>query len=186
MRRTQVLAVAAIVLVGLAGCGSSKEADRPVEGGTPKVASLATASATPSASTGAQRPRERLDTTPEEYQAMLKPYEKCMQEHGARLDKRRGAGATKADLEKNEAANRICEPQYFPLPPWEKDPANPQARDFAVAVVACLKEKGVRYVEVTDDGISLAFGGERNDARSIRMGLDLAPECERTVAATMK
>jgi hypothetical protein len=45
----------------------------------------------------------------------------------------------------------------------------------------CLKTKGVRYVEVLDDTYS--FGGEQNDQDSIVKGLELAPVCEREVAA---
>ncbi|MCM4082124.1 hypothetical protein [Paractinoplanes hotanensis] len=175
----------AIALVALSGCGGE-----PAEKQGAKVATLA--SAAPSAEGKApakpQRPRERLDTTPEEYEAMLVPYNKCMKEHGGIVKGNPGAGgaprpATKAEMDKTEDANRICEPQFLPLPPWEKDPANPEARDFARDVVACLKEKGVKYVAVSDDGISIALGGDQNDSRSIRLGLELAPECERQVAA---
>ena len=180
--------VGAIAVTALAACGSA-EKPRAEE---PKVATLAsTAAAAPSASAKAQRPRERLDTTPEEFEAMLGPYNKCMGEHGGFVKGQSGKPgqlrpATKQEIDKSDAANRICEPQFFPLPPWEKDPANPEAKDFARAVVKCLKAKGVKYVEVSDDGVSMAFGGEQNDARSISMGLDLAPECERKVAAETK
>jgi hypothetical protein len=188
MRRSHVLVAAAVALTALGACGSPGKSDA----GGGKVATLASAapSASATAKPAAQRPRERLDTTTEEFEAMLGPYNKCMEEHGVGVKGGRGSGvakpATAEQEEKADAANRICEPQYMPLPPWEKDPANPEARDFALAVVKCLKGKGVKYVEVSDDGISLAFGGDQNDARSISMGLDLAPGCERTVAAKNK
>ncbi|GIM90400.1 hypothetical protein [Paractinoplanes toevensis] len=187
MRRSQVLVVATVALGLLSACGSPKE--KEASQGT-KVATLASSAATPSAAATAQRPRERLDTTPEEFEAMLGPYNKCMKEHGF-TSKGQVAGsearpATEKEKSAADEANRICEPQFYPLPPWEKDPANPEARDFARDVVKCLKNKGIKYVEVADDGISLSLGGEQNDPTSIRRGLDLAPECERTVAAAMK
>nr|WP_221380133.1 hypothetical protein [Actinoplanes polyasparticus] len=182
--RRHLWAASAIALVALSGCGE------PAKEQGAKVATLASAAAEPSekASAKPQRPRERLDTTPEEYEAMLVPYNKCMKEHGGFVKGGAGSGselrpAEKAEMDKSEEANRICEPQFLPLPPWEKDPANPEARDFARDVVACLKDKGVKFVAVSDDGISVALGGEQNDSRSIRKGLELMPECERQVAA---
>ncbi|WNV85715.1 hypothetical protein [Umezawaea sp. Da 62-37] len=59
---------------------------------------------------------------------------------------------------------------------------NPEAVDFANRVVQCLREKGVRYVEVVNDPgestVSYAFGGPNNDSESITLGLDHAEECE--------
>jgi hypothetical protein len=192
MRRTQVLLVV-LALSVLSACGSSAEggkADGRKADGAAKVATLASVAPAPSTSATAERPRERLDTTPEEFEAMLGPYNKCMKEHGFTPKGRpNGTGArpaTEKESASADAANRICEPQFYPLPPWEKDPANPESRDFARDVVKCLKNKGVKYVEVADDGISIALGGEQNDPTSISRGLDLAPACERTVAAAMK
>jgi len=192
MRRSHALAMTAVALTALSACGSSP-AKTTTGAGKPEVATLQSAGPSPSvqASAKAQRPRERLDTTSEEFEAMLGPYNKCMAEHGG-VTKGKGTGgpvakpATREQEGKFDAANRICEPQYFPLPPWEKDPANPEARDFAVKVVKCLKNKGVKYVEVSDDGISIALGGDQNDSRSISMGMDLIPGCERKIAAEMK
>jgi hypothetical protein len=197
MRRSRVLAVGAVALFALSACGAS--GDAPPSGGEPtrggEVASLATPEVerTGSAQPKSTRPRERLDTTPEEYEAMLEPYNKCMREHGGLTkeeERRRSAPddpasrpLSAAESERSDEANRICEPQFLPLPPWEKDPANPEARDFTLETVKCLKAKGVKYVAVSDDGISIEFGGEQNDRRSISMGLDLAPACEREVAA---
>jgi hypothetical protein len=181
--------VAAIVLTVLTGCGSPKPAGDSATSEA-KVATLASAAPSAKPSPTSQRPRERLDTTSEEYEALLAPYNKCMKEHGVdTMEKRKLAQdaaarpATSAEEEQLSAANKICEPQYFPLPPWEKDPANPDARDFAVDVVKCLKGKGVKYVEVSDDGLSYALGGDQNDPESISKGMDLAPDCEREVAA---
>ena len=192
MRRSHALVVGAVALAALSACGSSKPEPKADGGG--KVATLVSAAPeSPAPSKSApQRPRERLDTTSEEFEAMLAPYNKCMGEHGGLFKGKGAAGppvakpASQKDEAKYEAANKICEPQYYPLPPWEKDPANPEARDFAVATVKCLKAKGVKYVEVSDDGISIALGGDQNDPRSISMGMDLIPECERKIAAEKK
>lgn len=181
MRRGHALAVvAAIALTGMSACGSGDKA-----GAAPKVATLASTGATPpaSASAGPERPRERIDMTADEREALMVPYEKCLKSHGVSQLKAKQAADSKSVTGAEAEAARYCDEHYFPLPPWEQDPANPDARDFAVAVVKCLKGKGVKYVEVSDDGISIAFGGDQNDARSISMGLDLSPECEREVAA---
>ncbi|GAA0537839.1 hypothetical protein GCM10010172_18980 [Paractinoplanes ferrugineus] len=180
--------VAAIALTALTACGSSAtKSDTEAEVAT--LTSAGPASASAQARSAAQRPRERLDSTPEELEAMMVPYDKCMKERGA-PGKDEFAHLTAKQAEpvqaKYDAANKICEPQYYPLPPWERDPTNPESRDFAVGVVKCLKQKGVKYVEVDDDGLSYALGGDQNDKRSITKGMDLIPGCEREVAAKLK
>jgi hypothetical protein len=189
MRRC-VLAGAAVAVFAVSACGSS--GGRSTADGGAKVATLRSAAPAGEPSAAAskkpERPREKLGMTGEEYDALLEPYNKCMREQGVdSLEaKKRAADAAavpSAADEKAAQANRICEPQYMPLPPWEKDPANPEARDFAVDVVKCLKSKGVKLVEVDQDGISIALGGEQNDSRSIRLGLEHMSACEREVAA---
>ncbi|GAA0484347.1 hypothetical protein Ade02nite_87460 [Paractinoplanes deccanensis] len=188
MRRLLVVAVA---LSALTAC--AQPADKA---STAKVATLVSPSAPASATVSpkAQRPRERLDTTPEEFEALLGPYNKCMSDHGGiakgstiQQERKKAeagpAGVPGRQTEKFDEANKICEPQYYPLPPWEKDPANPEAKDFARETVKCLKEKGVQYVEIGEDGLSIALGGDQNDPKSISMGLDLIPGCERDIAA---
>ncbi|GIE33938.1 hypothetical protein Ait01nite_069830 [Actinoplanes italicus] len=189
MRRS-VLAGAVVAVFLLSACGSSGNESEGDSGA--KVATLQSAAPAGepdvSPSKKAERPREKLGMTGEEYDALLEPYNRCMREHGVdatEAKKRAGDSAVTGVTEDDAAvkANRICEPQYMPLPPWEKDPANPEARDFAVDVVKCLKKKGVKLVEVDQDGISIALGGEQNDSRSIRLGLEHMSGCEREVAA---
>lgn len=195
MRRSQALVVAAIALAAVSACGSGT--DKPAaqgggaQGGGAKVATLESAAPKTAATTKApERPRERLDTTPEEFEALLGPYNKCLKGLGVNTkDLKRDAGpgdvaapATGPEAEKMDKAARECEEKFYPLPPWEKDPANPDARDFARGVVKCLKGKGVKFVEVAEDGISIALGGDDNDSRSITLGLDKMGECERQVA----
>ncbi|MBS2548453.1 hypothetical protein KGQ19_16420 [Catenulispora sp. NL8] len=73
-----------------------------------------------------------------------------------------------------------------PLPPWQLDASNPKAGDFVHAVVQCLRDKGVQYVEQNSaqGGIeSFSFGGPNNDSTSIRLGMQYTPDCEKQVAA---
>lgn len=187
--RSQVLVVATMTLVAMSGCGGPSSATQ--ENAAPgKVATLQSAAPTAAPSKASQRPRERLDTTPEEWELLMAPYYKCMREQGVIKEENGNAAKIVAVDPKTaaayEAADKICEPQFMPLPPWEKDPANPEARDFAVAVVKCLKKAGVEYVAVSDDGISIALGGDDNDAKSISLGMEKIPDCERQVAAKNK
>ncbi|MBW6439045.1 hypothetical protein KZ829_35485 [Actinoplanes hulinensis] len=189
MRRC-VLVGAAVTVFVLSACGSP--GDTSTEDSGTKVATLRSAAPAggPSAAVSRpERPREKLGMTAEEYEALLEPYNRCMREQGfdARESRKKAADAAAVAESGDDGAvraNRICEPQYLPLPPWEKDPANPEARDFAVGVVKCLKGKGVKLVEVAEDGISIALGGENNDALSIRLGMEHMSACEREVAAS--
>jgi hypothetical protein len=181
------MVVAAMAFTALAGCGSPAKSEA---GAGVKVATLtspaAGASASASAAAGPQRPRERLDMTSEEQDALMVGYEKCLKTHGLSvLDAKKSQDAAKTGGVPDKWT-RYCEEHYFPLPPWEQDPANPEARDFAVAVVKCLKGKGVEEAAVTDDGVSITFGGDGDDSRSISLGLELEPQCEREVAAQKK
>lgn len=175
--------VAAVVVLGGTACSSP--AGEPAPAGKPEVATLrsaGTVAPSASAAAAAPAPRERIDGTDADYQALVKPWEQCMTRHGLggkgeRLSDNKMPGKKVAD-----AAEKECRP-LFPLPPWELDPANPKAEDFARDVVKCLKGKGVRYVEVNSDGPGWSFGGPQNDAASISKGMDLSPACEREVAA---
>jgi hypothetical protein len=181
-RLRPMVLVAAAVILGGAAC-SSPPAEPPA--GKPDVATLRSpGAATPSASPSAapKPPRERIDGTAEDFEALLKPYEKCMSRLGLDLKGQRASGKVKADDKITKEADKECQPLY-PLPPWEMDPANPKYKDFARDVVKCLKGKGVQYVEVNPDGPGWALGGPQNDAKSISKGMDLSPACEREVAA---
>jgi hypothetical protein len=184
--RKQVMAALCSGVLLVSGCSTAEEAP-PAAGSTggAEVATLQTGAPTPTASAATpqdERPRERLDDTPEDQKERLKPYTKCLTEHGVDITRRRSDG-TGADG--TSGAAKACG-HLMPLPPWELDPANPEARDFARDVVKCLKEKGVRYVEVGSDGTGWAFGGRNNDADSISKGLKYSPACQREVAAKRK
>lgn len=176
------MVVAAMAFTALAGCGSPAKSEA---GAGAKVATLTSpaAGASASAAAGPQRPRERFDMTSEERDALMVGYEKCLKTHGISvLDAKKSQDAAKTGGAPDKWA-RYCEEHYFPLPPWEQDPANPEAGDFAVAVVKCLKSKGIEDAAVTDDGVSITFGGDADDRDSIVQALELQPQCEREVAA---
>lgn len=195
-RLVPVLGVAAVV--ALAGCGSEPPADN-------SVATLqdhsSSAARTPDkkaakADQDAQRPRERLDMTEEESDALWKKYNDCLSEHDggradmsdAEIDPDSGevASIKPADAAKVKKAEAACQ-SLEPLPPWEYDVNNPESADFVHDLVQCLRNKGVKYVEETppepgDEQRTYALGGEHNDPESIRKGLELGPECEKEVA----
>jgi len=171
-----------VAVVAVLGAGACSSAQPDAGSGAPEVASLAKPSASASAAAEQQRPRERLDDTAEDYEALVKPFNDCMEAHGQSKEQqvKQVQGGKELDPKKVKAAQDACS-MLEPLPPWEKDPANPESKDFFRDVVKCLKDKGIKYVEVAEGGYAL--GGEQNDAQSISRGMDLAPECEREVAA---
>ncbi|MCO8271849.1 hypothetical protein M1L60_14720 [Actinoplanes sp. TRM 88003] len=165
-------ALVAVALTALSACGQE-----PEQRAAPKVATL---SSQAPASAPPERPRERLDTTEEEFEAMLTRYYKCMDEKGALAVRVATNGRKKAmtadEVAKGEAADRICEPLYYPLPPWEKDPTNPEAADFARAVVKCLEAQGID-ASIEPDGVTVSFQKE------VQRALAARPGCEREAAA---
>jgi hypothetical protein len=169
-----VLAVSAFTLTA---CTSAPAPQAQVPA-LPATGSVSRPAAAPT-TTDAGRPRERLDMTAQESQALDQAYNQCLATNG--YDKSRN-GKDQAALTKAEAA---CVDKD-PLPPWELDASNPHAADFVHAVVLCLRAKGVRYVsEDPPDGGSYAFsfGGPGNDPDSITKGMEYTPDCEKQVAA---
>jgi hypothetical protein len=180
VRSARLGLVAVVAILGATGCSSgSSQAE------TPQVASLIPSSAAAPGPTTPkpERPRQRLDETDADYQVLLKPYKSCMKAHGRTNDKEQGGWASGEDVPPEQAAAQKACQNFWPLPPWELDPANPEAKDFARAVVKCLKGKGVKYVETTDDGIGIAAGGPKNDEGSITRTGEFLDDCQREVAA---
>lgn len=177
LRSSAPHAVAAAVFIAIAAVGCSSSA-----GSQPQVAALPTSAApgsSPSTSASAGtptggRPRERLDETHSQADAMVAPWEQCMTAHGG---SQKGKLATPAV---QNAATAACA-HLMPLPPWQYDPANPQALGFVQQVVACLHQHGVRYAQVQNPPgqgeIEIALGGPQNDQASINDGLQLIPTC---------
>jgi hypothetical protein len=185
-RLRKMTLIAAVIVLGGTACSSSS-GDASAGAGKPEVATLQSAAPSTAASSAAPTaPRERLDGTAEDFEILLKPYENCMKKHGLTQKGLLIGSDTKLPAKAvTEAATKECQPLY-PLPPWERDPANPEAKDFARDVVKCLKAKGVKYVEVSEDGFNWSLGGPQNDSQSISKGMELSPECEREVAAKKK
>jgi hypothetical protein len=194
MTRLFRLAPLVLLAVLVTGCSAAK-ADQG-DAAVPEIPSLKTP--TPGkASSGktaqdpeAGRPRERIDLTDADRTRLYQPYLDCLKNNGIDPSKRGqepgvlGSGPT-TDPAKAKNAGKVCEPK-LPLPAWEIDANNPDAVDFGRKVVQCLKDKGVKYVELStsnDSGIiGPSLGGKNNDPESIRKGMDLTPECQREVA----
>lgn len=169
-----VLAIAAAV----SACSAPEPAPSDVaslDTGSPR-----TATSTP---TEEERPRLRLDMTVEDEEAVYAGYSQCLVDHG--VDKSKFETSGIPSKQTMDAAENACESKR-PLPPWELDPKNPEALDFATQVVDCLRGKGVRYVEVLNEPnaeqVSYSYGGPNNDQESITKGLELTPQCEREVS----
>ena len=183
-RSRSSLLAGATVVVALAATGCSSGTHQP------QVASVATIPASggsvsagspsisaSSAGATSSRPRERLDATASQLQAVEAPWDQCLTAHGAgRKDKPTQAVET--------AAQAACA-HLQPLPPWQYDPANPQAMGFVEQVVACLHQHGVKYAQVQNPPgqgrIEIALGGPQNDSASVGAGLELIPTCDQQV-----
>jgi hypothetical protein len=176
VRLVSLVSVTALALLGAGACSARQPR------AAPEVATLASPSTRVSASTSPsqERPRRRLDDTAADSVALEKPFYKCMAAHGQPHPKgfEEGSGLPTA----LKAAQDACL-KFWPLPPWEDDPANPEAKDFARNVVKCLKGKGVEFVDTAANGIDITAGGPQNDAASIAKTGKYLDTCERSVAA---
>ena len=154
---------------------------RPATGSSVATSGATTTSADPG------QPRERLDMTNDEINALYQQYSQCLSANG--LTKGRATGGSGSspvvvspDVESR--ARAACKSKD-PLPPWELDANNPHGADFVHAVVQCLRAKGVRYVDEgppQDGRYVFSFGGADNDSDSISKGLEYTPNCEKQVA----
>jgi len=170
---------AAAVLIAIAAAGCSSASNQPQVAALPASAASSGSPST-SASAGApssSRPRERLDESTSQTEALYAPWNQCLTAHGAG----KGGKPTQAI---ETSAQATC--AYLkPLPPWQYDPANPQAMGFVQQVVACLHQHGVQYAQVQNPPgqgrIEIALGGPQNDQTSISKGLQLTPTCDQQV-----
>jgi hypothetical protein len=151
----------------------------------PKVASVSSPTGAPASASPDGRARYRLDMTDAEREELDAPYLKCMTQHGVDVMKTRRGEVPRPSDDTVTKANRTCE-NLLPLQPWERDIKNPHAADFQLKVVACLRKRGVKHVELSTDPssgtVGPAFGGPNNDQESIEKGMALTSECEREVA----
>jgi hypothetical protein len=176
-----VVVLAAVLMTGSA-CS-----DKPADQAAPKVATLTSPSSGPaSAAAGKpERPRYRLDTTAEEEEVMLRPYYKCIDEKVGFDYQHMSKKPPPAAMKKLANAKQTCSSE-LPLPAWEEDPANPEAKDFARDVVKCLKGKGADNAHVGSDGIGIEYDGGYDERQSISKTMDMVPGCQREVAAKNK
>lgn len=198
--RSLIAAAGAIVLFGMLAACSSPAAQRSADGGgdgVPKVATLETDAPVPTQSVDplfaeyGEPIRTRLDMSDEESLAAWAPRDRCVADHNpmeppsASGEGGGGSTAVMGDPAKAAEAEAICLP-LAPLPPWEIDAKNPDALQFVQQVVDCLRERGVREVEVGETGsfgeIGISLGGEGNDSNSISLGMQYADACMASVA----
>lgn len=134
--------------------------------------------------------RLRLDMTDEESEAAWQPRERCLADRMPKATitggQDSGVGvATNDDPVAAAEAEAFCM-KFAPLPPHELDAQNPDALRFAQLVVDCLREHGVREVEITDADefgrINFALGGESNDSTSISLGMQHTESCMATAS----
>lgn len=129
-------------LLTLTACGTAEQ--------TTQVASLQTSGSSPTSSAAPQdeRPRERIDATPEEKKRISEPYAKCMTENGIPVGGPRKEGHLSSEEYKRvwPKAWEKCE-KFFPLPAWEFDKNNPESMDYIHRVVECLRKAGASVEE---------------------------------------
>jgi hypothetical protein len=189
-RSAMVVAACTVIAAAAAGCGSSggqsaaavptaTTSSRPAQHVHAIVTHRRARSKLPPAPRS--RPREQLDESSSQLQALDAPYDQCLAAHAPHSSHYRDVPRYKLA---GPAAMRACLP-YKPLPPWQYDSANPKALGFVEKVVACLHQHGVRYAQVTNPAgagrIEIALGGAGNDQTSILKGMTDIPVCDQLV-----
>lgn len=173
------------LLTTLAAC--SAPASDEGAGDDSKIATLETGSPAPTASADplfakyGEPIRERLDMTDEEGEAAWKPRDRCVADHTSAPQGAVEGGSGSSSAAAGDAeAEAICS-RLAPLPPWELDAKNPDALRFVQQVVDCLREHGVREVEIGEADqfgrIGILLGGESNDSSSISLGMQHTDAC---------
>lgn len=198
---TLTLTACAMTAGALAGCGSGAQAStgapaaRPAD--TPPTVARQAQTATTHPNTRRHqpaqappprsRPREQLDASSSQLQALYVPYDRCLAQHVTPSEAERFANHhihIPPYKMAGPAALRACLP-YKPLPPWQYDPSNPKALGFVEQVVVCLHQSGIRYAQVINrpgvDEIEIALGGPHNDTSSISEGMNDIPICDQKV-----
>ncbi|GAB3955802.1 hypothetical protein [Micromonospora vulcania] len=186
-RRSHRITLAAVTLLAtaLTGCGGeAPAAGGTAPGGTGDVASLATASAGPSATTAGGtatgRPQLRLDMTDEEEQNLWETYKICLHDHGVQENKGRSAAAAGSgkglsldDSGEPKAAYVACA-NKLPLQPPELDrDKNPNYVSQWNDYVQCLRGRGLKIHSLPDgsgwtydDGVANPTGGLSAEAQA--------------------
>lgn len=174
-----ILCTAALLL--LTACGSTTDNADNAPG---QVASLETGSATESAKDGQpqdDRPRQRIDDTPEQSKRVSEPYRKCMGENGIPIGRdKNGPHLSSEEYEVIQPkAWEACKDK-FPLPAWELDAKNPESMDFIHRVVECLRNNGAkveeRPAEPGEDQNGFEYVGD-NSHIGTGEGMELSKKC---------
>jgi hypothetical protein len=173
--------VGLLAVVTVAGCAGNTNTNGK------RVATLATGAASASPAANARpsdegRPRLRMDMTREEKDRLYDAHRQCLYDHGVPKDAKQRTRMARALYQK---AYDACK-SSVPLPVWEYDKNNPEARDNVHKVVECLRKQGVKYVDETEpepgnDAVGVSLGGKNNDSESIRKGMALIPVCEKQI-----
>jgi hypothetical protein len=128
----------------LAGCGGAAHQAQVASLPTHGTGSSSHRSASVTANAGVPdpdgRPRAPLNGTAKQFAALYDPYFGCLRAHRF-ID----AIGTKAQL----AVAAKCE-KLDPLPAWQVDPSNPQARAFIGRTVSCMEARGYHARAVLD------------------------------------
>jgi hypothetical protein len=128
----------AAALLLLAGCGGTSHQPQVASLSTHGTGSSSHRSAAVTVNSGVPdpdgRPRAPLNATPKQFAALYDPYFGCLRAH-----KFIDAIGNKAQL----AVAAKCE-KLDPLPAWQFDPSNPQARAFIGRTVSCMEARGYR------------------------------------------
>jgi hypothetical protein len=130
--------------------------------------------------------RLRLDMTEAEEMSAQEPYDRCIAKLAGLPEGARSSNSSDTDAQlgakiasdADSQGDATCS-QLLPLPPWELDPQNSDAVNFAQAIVACLREQGVDGAEAVQEGGRFTFGfGD-----SVSLGMEHYDQCEADVAA---
>ncbi|PPF64209.1 hypothetical protein C5E11_05845 [Clavibacter michiganensis] len=188
--RSLTAAAGGLALLAMLAACSAPGAEQGA-GGDSKIATLETEAPTPKASADplfakyGEPVRERLDMTDEEGEAAWRPRDRCVADHtsapqGTSEEGGGGGDSSSSAAAVDAEAEAICS-RLAPLPPWELDAQNPDALRFVQRVVDCLREHGVREVEIGEADqfgrIGILLGGESNDSSSISLGMQHTDAC---------
>ncbi|WP_341955318.1 hypothetical protein [Microbacterium sp. LWH13-1.2] len=189
--RSLAAAAGGLALLAMLAACSTPSSGRGADG-DPQLATLetgapsSTESADPLFTEYGEPVRLRLDMTDEEELAAWQPRDRCVADRtsppqSGQLSGGGSSGAAVGDPEKAAEAEATCV-RLAPLPPWELDVKNPDAQQFAQRIVDCLREHGVREVEIGEGDafgrIGIELGGESNDSTSISLGMQHGETCE--------
>lgn len=107
---------------------------------------------------------QRLDDTPQQINAILNAWNKCLVAHGATYGRVAGVAGSKNLANIPASAYAACKSKEPQLPPQEIPSQNPHYRADSIANVNCLRAHGVMVHLVADtsvfsNGLGWTFDG---------------------------